>query len=170
MADKQHEKPGSAVERREEGRRAAAWDPFRELADFGDWGSWLERGFPFRDLGLRGRRFGDAVRAIAPAIDVTESEDAYTVTAELPGVKREDVQVELHEGVLTIRGEKRTEREGKDERTRWTERSFGSFCRAFTLPRDASHDRIQASFQDGVLTVRVAKSEASKPRSIQIEG
>lgn len=151
-----------------EGRGVSVWDPF------GDWGL-FERGFPFRELALRGRLprwIEDVGKAggLAPAMDVTESEAAYTITAELPGVKRDDVHVELNDGVLTIRGEKRSEREEKKERSRWVERSFGSFSRSFTLPRDASPDHIDASFQDGVLTLRIAKTETSKPRSIAIKG
>ena len=104
-----------------------------------------------------------------PAIDVTENENAYVVTAELPGCKPEDVTVEIHDGVLSIRGEKKSERSGETERSRWTERQFGSFNRSFRLAPDAAQDRIDAAFKNGVLTVEIAKSEENKPRVVRVK-
>jgi HSP20 family protein len=157
-----------------EAKSVARWDPFREIEEF-------TRGwpFPFREFPSR-RRFGrlldeifgelPAARgALAPALDITESENEYVVTVELPGVKKEDLSVELNEGVLSIHGEKKSEREEKKERTHWVERSYGSFSRAFTLPPNVAGDRIDASFQDGVLTLRLAKAEAAKPKTIAVK-
>lgn len=104
-----------------------------------------------------------------PAIDITESDKAYVVTAELAGCKPEDVSVEIHEGVLSIRGEKKSERSEETEQSRWTERSFGSFHRSFRLAPDTAQDRIDASFKDGVLTVEIAKSEENKPRVVRVK-
>ena len=91
------------------------------------------------------------------------------ITTELPGVKKNDVSIELEAGVLTIHGEKKSEREEKKEKRHWVERSYGSFTRSLGLPSDAVTDRVEASFADGVLTVTIPKSEATKPRAIAIK-
>jgi HSP20 family protein len=141
-------------------------DPFGEL----EWRS------PFGPLfGREGRSLLDELwgragaRGLAPAIDVSEDDGNYVITAELPGSKREDVNVELHEGVLTIRGEKRSEREEKKEKRRLVERSYGTFSRSFALPADADDDRIAAKFDNGVLTVTVGKRPETKPRVVDIK-
>jgi HSP20 family protein len=157
----------------ERGERAVSrWDPFADLDVLGGWG-------PLREL-ARGARAGSlldewlgrsvpGVGRVVPAIDVTEDEKRYRVSAELPGIKKEGVTVELQEGVLTIRGEKREERDEKNEHRRYVERSYGTFCRSFTLPPDADGDRIQASFEDGVLTLEIPKAEQRKPRTVDIK-
>ena len=115
-------------------------------------------------FGLRPSRPG----GIAPALDVAEDDDGYVVTVELPGASKDDVMVECHDGMLTIRGEKKSEREGKKEQHRWVERSFGSFSRSFALPTNAAGDRIKAHFKDGVLTLEIPKLEQVKPQTIDI--
>jgi HSP20 family protein len=100
---------------------------------------------------------------------VSETDDAYVVAAELPGAKPEDVTVELHEGVLTLRGEKRSERDERREHARYVERTFGSFSRSFTLPQNANPEKVDASFTEGVLTLRIPKREEAKPRTINIQ-
>jgi HSP20 family protein len=143
------------------------WNPFREdlfpEAWLRDWDH------PFERLA---RRFGEGRNRgaeLAPAVDLSEDEKSFRVTAELPGVKKEDVTVEVHEDLLTIRGEKRTEREEKKDRPHWVERSYGSFARAFTLPNTAIADQMNASFKDGVLTIEIPKKEAAKARQISIK-
>jgi HSP20 family protein len=152
--------------------KPARRDPFWELDPF-------ERWEPLRELGLASPRlsrwmeeaFGGARGGrLSPAVDVSEDDGKYVVTVELPGTKREDVTVEAHENVLTIRGEKRSEREEKKEQSRWVERTYGSFSRSFTLPANADADRVNASFRDGVLTIEIPKSEAAKPKTIAIKG
>jgi len=106
---------------------------------------------------------------LAPAVDVSEDSNAYHVTVELPGVKKEDVTVEVHEGVLTIHGEKKSEREEKKDKTHWVERTFGSFSRSFTLPSTAVSDEMKASFKDGVLAIEIPKKEQAKARQISIK-
>ncbi|MEN8160261.1 MAG: Hsp20/alpha crystallin family protein, partial [Myxococcota bacterium] len=98
-----------------------------------------------------------------------EDEKNFIVTAELPGTKREDVTVELEDDLLTIRGEKRNEREEKKEKRRFVERSYGTFSRSFTLPANANADKVSASFKDGVLTVLIGKRPESKPRVVNIK-
>lgn len=146
-----------------EGRSLAPWDPFADLEPFSRW--------PFRGRGLaRLEDMWSGRGGFAPAVDVTENGDSYTVTAELPGLKKEDVTVELHEGTLTIRGEKRSEKEEKGERRRYVERSFGTFSRSFTLPSNADAEHIKAKFEDGVLSLRIRKLAEAKPRTVDIKG
>ena len=135
-------------------------DPFR---DFFEQPVWLSRFFD--------RPVGASVRGaagFAPALDVKETKDAYVVTIELPGTKKDDISVECHDNVLTVKGEKRSEIEEKDEHRHYTERTYGSFSRSLTLPGDASND-VKAKFQDGVLTLTIPKAEERKPRVVRIE-
>ena len=107
-----------------------------------------------------------------PVVDVEETADEVTLIAELPGMLEEDVDVNIENNILTVRGEKREEREEGDEKRRYhvSERRYGGFQRAFTLPRSVQADAIQAEFDNGVLTVRMPKAASAKSRSIQITG
>jgi HSP20 family protein len=146
-------------------------DPFSELDLFERTSPFRRGASPWRLLDeFLGGELQRAGRGFAPAVDVAETNDEYVVTAELAGAKPEDVTVELHEGVLTIRGEKRSERDERKEHARYVERVFGSFSRSFSLPQNADGEKVQASFADGVLTLRVAKKEEAKPRTIAIQG
>lgn len=149
---------------------AVTREPFRELGD------WQPFGGRFPSLFDRLMREFDeewtwpsARRGWMPALDVHETDDEYTVTVELPGARKEDITVEFSEGVLTVRGEKKSEREEKQEKRRFVERRYGTFSRSFSLPGDADGDRIEASFQDGVLTLTIPKSEAARPRTVSIK-
>ena len=159
---------------KKESKSVARWDPFSELEAWEPLREW-----PFREFGppvrlgrmleeLFGARPGRRGQ-LAPAIDVGEDDGNYVVTVELPGAKKEDVTIECHDRVLTIRGEKKSEREEKKEKTRYIERSFGAFSRSFTLPSSADPERIQASFKDGVLTIAIAKTEETKAKVISIK-
>lgn len=142
------------------------WSPFSDLDLFERLDPWARHP---RMGGLLAEMFGDgrpATHAFAPAVDVAENDDEYVITAELPGAKRDDVTVEVHEGVLTLRGEKKSEREEKKDQARYVERSFS---RSFTLPSNADGEKLAASFQDGVLTLRIPKREEAKPRVINIQ-
>ena len=149
--------------------KVSRWEPFGELDLLEDWHPFRELGrSPWRGLEeLIGRR-GRAGR-LAPAMDVAEDDGQYTITVELPGAKRDDVVVELHDNVLTIRGEKKSEREEKKEQVRWVERTYGSFSRSFTLPPNADGTKVQAGFENGVLTLAIPKAEEAKPRQIHIK-
>ena len=92
-----------------------------------------------------------------PSMDVSETDKEISITAELPGMKPEDIHISIDHGVLNLRGEKRVEKEGKDKRYYRAERSYGSFQRSFTLPDEVDEDKIDAAFQNGVLTVRMPK-------------
>jgi HSP20 family protein len=108
----------------------------------------------------------------APAVDVREDDDALVLELELPGVAPEQVEVTAENGILTVRGEKHSERKEGDEDRRWhlVERSYGAFRRAFQLPKGVDEGQIDASFEHGVLTVRVPKSALPQPRKIQVRG
>jgi len=156
---------------KEKTRSLARWDPFEEVDPFAGWSPFREHGLGPRLLRLLGEPGGaGAFRGrLAPAVDIAENDDRYVVTAELPGTKKDDITVEMKDQVLTIRGEKRNEREEKKEQSRWIERGYGSFSRSFTLPANAIADRIKANFSDGVLTIEVPKAEDAKPRTISIK-
>ena len=107
-----------------------------------------------------------------PAVNVEEAADELLLTAELPGMREEDVNVDIENNILTIRGEKREAREEGDEGHRYHvwERRYGSFQRAFPLPSSIQADAIRAEFDRGVLTVRMPKSPEAKGRTIEISG
>jgi HSP20 family protein len=156
------------AEKHEKGResRLERWDPFAELRR---WGPLRGSLFPESLRDLFAEEDWPTTRMLRPAIDVHEDDTQYTVSVELPGTKKEDVDIELVGNVLTIRGEKKSEREEKKERAQYIERRFGSFSRSFSLPTDALADKIDASFRDGVLTLRIPKSEQAKPKTIAIK-
>ena len=116
---------------------------------------------------LRGRE--PQVARFMPAVDVSEDDAKYCITVELPGASKDDVTVEHHDNMLTIRGEKKSEREEKKEQRRYVERTFGSFSRSFSLPADADADQVKATFENGVLTLAIPKTEADKPRVVAIK-
>ena len=107
--------------------------------------------------------------AAAPRVDVTESERDYEITAELPGIDEKDVELTLANNLLTIRGEKKTEREEKDKNYYLSERSFGSFRRSIPLPAEVDEDKVEARFKNGVLTVRLPKSAEAQAKTRRIE-
>jgi len=116
------------------------------------------------------RDFGSAVsHFFSPSADALDREGSYEIHLELPGVSEKDVEVSIENNTLTIRGEKRTEREEKDKNTYFSERRFGAFERAFRLPDDVREADIKATCKDGVLTIRIPKIEPKKPASRKIE-
>jgi len=117
------------------------------------------------------RAFGGDGRFAAP-IDLKESDKEYTVEAELPGMSEKDIELELHDGMLTLKGEKRSERDEKKDDYHVTERSFGSVRRTIRVPDGVDEDRISANFKNGVLTVTLPKSKEAqkKARKIAVKG
>ncbi len=152
----------------EQESKVTRWDPFGRFGAEDPWA--------FPDLGGLGRlidqRLGE--RGVAsvpsPAVDITESDTQYTITAEVAGVRREDLTLEVHEGTLTLRGEKKSEREEGVERGRRLERSYGAFSRSFAMPSDAELSKVEASFSDGVLRIEVPKKPEAKPAQVAIRG
>ncbi len=105
----------------------------------------------------------------SPLADITEDDKEYLIKAELPDVKKEDVKVTVENGVLTISGERKFEKEEKKKRYHRVERAYGTFVRSFTLPDDADANNVNAEFKNGVLTVHVGKSESAKPKQIEVK-
>ncbi len=115
---------------------------------------------------------GGAVRAgieWEPAVDISDRDDELVLSAELPGMKPEDIDIEVENNVLTIRGEKKEERERKEEERYVYERQYGTFTRSFTLPRTVDPERITARFENGVLTIRMPKVEEARGRRIDVQ-
>lgn len=104
----------------------------------------------------------------APAVDVKEDADAYVVQLEAPGVARDDIEITLQDNALVIRGVKKQTKEKREGQFRRVERSYGSFSRSLSLPRSVAAKEVSANLEDGVLTVRLPKSEDAKPRQISI--
>jgi HSP20 family protein len=119
-------------------------------------------------LGLHGQWQGASTRAWAPALDIAEGKDAYLVTVELPGVKLDDLEITLEDGLLTIQGERHFAHDSSEEQFHRVERSSGDFRRAITLPAHVEADAVNASMEDGVLRILVPKAEEAKAKRIQV--
>jgi HSP20 family protein len=111
---------------------------------------------------------GSTMRRWMPAMDLVETEDHFVLRADLPGMKEEDVKIEFEDGTLTVSGERKAEHESKNEGYYRVERAFGSFARSLTLPQGIDPEAVTASFNNGVLEVRIPKPEQRKPRRIEI--
>jgi len=103
-----------------------------------------------------------------PALDVHEDKDNFVVQAELPGMKREEIDVSLHDGALSISGERKTEKKYEEAEVYRTERFFGKFQRTVTLPTPVAADKVKAQYKDGVLTITLPKTEEAKPKQIDV--
>ena len=103
-----------------------------------------------------------------PALDVIENKDNFVVKAELPGMKKEDIEVSLHDGSLSISGERKSETKHEDAEVYRAERFFGRFQRTVTLPTPVATDKVKAQYKDGVLTITLPKTEEAKPKQIDV--
>lgn len=138
------------------------WGSFDRLASLRDEMNRLfDFSFPSRDSGL--------FSGWSPALDVYDEKDSLLVKVELPGMKKEDIQINLQNGVLTVSGERKHEFEKKEGETFRSERYFGKFQRSVTLPTQVAPDGIKASYKDGVLAIRLPKAEEAKPRQIDVD-
>jgi HSP20 family protein len=143
------------------------WDPFQDLLAIQDEMNQLFG----RAVGQggQGRSQGQVTERLwAPALDISERKDAYVVTVEVPGVKADDLDITLEDGLLTIKGERHFTQESTEQQFHRVERRYGSFRRAITLPSQVQADQIEASFEDGVLEVVVPKAEEAKPKKISV--
>ena len=111
----------------------------------------------------------DPCEDFCPVLDVVSEKDAYVLSAELPGVKPEDVELQFEKGVLTLSGEKKSAHKSEDKGYCRIESSHGKFVRKIRLPEDADSENISANFENGILKIRVKKAESAKPKSISIE-
>jgi HSP20 family protein len=143
------------------------WDPFRDVMTLQDR---MNRLF---DQALSKTRADDeeglATSTWLPAVDIFETADNIVMKAELPGVSRENIDIQVRDNTLTLKGERTFEREVKDENYLRIERSYGAFQRAFSLPTVIQQDKIKAVFKDGVLEVTMPKAEVAKPKQVKID-
>ena len=144
------------------------WDPFQDLRSAQDEMAQMSPMLAHA-LGLHGQPQGsDRATAWAPALDISERKDAYLVTVELPGLKPEDLDITMEDGLLTIQGERQFTSESSEQQFHRVERRYGAFRRSITLPAHVMAEEIQASFEDGVLQILVPKAEEAKPKRIRV--
>jgi HSP20 family protein len=141
------------------------WDPFREMGMLQDRMNRL-----FDDAG-RGWRTSDepaATTSWSPAVDIFETESEIVVKAELPGMERKDITLHLENNVLTLQGERKFAKDGKEENYHRIERSYGNFSRSFSIPATVDDEHIRADYKEGVLNIILPKKEQAKPKQIRI--
>ena len=143
------------------------WDPFKELNELENRLATVFGRAPVRKNGEKDEAM--TVAEWAPLVDITEDEKEYLIKAQLPEVKKDDMKVSVQDGILTIAGERKSEKEEKNKKFHRVEWAYGSFSRSFTLPEDADADKVAGDFKDGVLKVHVPKSEKAKPKKIEVK-
>jgi len=138
------------------------WDPFREFVTLQDRMNRL-----FRDS-QGGQEEALTTTTFAPPVDVYEDEHNVTLKIEVPGIDEKDIDVRVENNTLTVHGERKFEKEEKEENYRRVERQYGSFTRTFTLPSTVDHENIHADYDKGVLKIQLAKKAEAKPKQIKI--
>src|SRR5499427_2341408 len=140
------------------------WDPFREFVTLQDRMNRLFR----ESHGPEGRDEALATSTFSPAVDVYEDEHNVTLKIEVPGIDEKDIDVRIENNTLTVHGERKFEKEEKEENYRRIERQYGSFTRSFTLPSTVDSDGIHANYEKGVLKIKLAKKAEAKPKQIKV--
>jgi HSP20 family protein len=143
------------------------WDPFQDLRSAQDEMAQMNPTLAHA-LGLHTQQASGRTSAWAPALDISERKDAYLVTVELPGLKPEDLDITMEDGLLTIQGERQFTSESSEQQFHRVERRYGAFRRSITLPAQVQADHIEATFDNGVLQIVVPKAEEAKPKRIQV--
>jgi HSP20 family protein len=140
-------------------------DPFRDLSTIQERMNQI-----FEDALARNRGREEGLRSgmWTPAVDIYENTDSVVVKAELPGVEKDQISVEVKDGILSLRGERKFEKEVKEESYHRIERAYGSFQRSFSLPVSVDQEKVTAKFKDGVLEVKLPKKEQAKPKQIKV--
>ena len=128
------------------------WEPFNLLREFND--SFIDRGTD---------------SPWSPTVNISENEDGYLLTAELPGVNKEDIDIDLKDNTLTLKGEKKAEKKEEKENYIRVESSYGKFERSFYVSDDIDVSKVDANFKDGVLRIKLVKKEEAKPKQIKVE-
>src|SRR5580692_6481315 len=139
------------------------WDPFREFSTLQDRMNRL-----FRDSNSEGREESLTTTSFAPPVDVYEDEHNVTLKIEVPGIDEKDIDVRIENNVLTVHGERKFEKEEKEENYRRVESQYGSFTRTFTLPTTVDAEKVQADYDKGVLKVTLPKKAEAKPKQIKV--
>jgi HSP20 family protein len=140
------------------------WDPFREFSTLQDRMNRL-----FRDsYGPEGREESLTSTTFAPPVDVYEDEHNVTLKIEVPGIDEKDIDVRIENNVLTVHGERKFEKEEKEENFRRVERQYGSFTRTFTLPNTVDSEKVSANYEKGILKIALPKKAEAKPKQIKV--
>jgi len=142
------------------------WNPLRDLEEMQDrvlrnFGMGLNRRIPEGQQPLTTSEW-------APSVDIVEDDHEYLIKAELPEVNKDDVKVTLENGVVTIKGERKFEKEDTNKKYHRIERSYGCFVRSFAIPEDAAPDKVSADFKEGLLQVHLTKTEEKRPQHIEV--
>ena len=145
------------------GNKPAVANPFRELLSFQE-----EINKLFDDF-FKAPRIADDVVSFVPDIDIAETKDAFVIKADLPGLTEKDIEVSLTNNVLTIKGERKEEKEEKDKNFYRKERVYGTFIREIQIPKKVQSDKVKAKFKNGVLEIELPKAEEEKEKTIKIE-
>ncbi len=138
------------------------WDPLREMDHLLNL---YNRDLTQRGMGLNLLSGGEWV----PRVDIAETDEAFVIKMEVPEVDKKDVKIQLEHGMLKVTGERKQEKEEQGKRFHRIERSYGSFCRSFTLPQNVDENKIDAKFKDGMLTIELPKVEEPKSKPIEIK-
>ena len=145
----------------------ARWNPFREMEELQ---KRIDTLFHLQPSRTNGSKESATIGARwAPLVDVTEDDTEYVIKAELPEVQKGDVKVTVENGILTIAGERKLEKEATNRKYHRVERTYGTFIRSFTVPDDADDAKVSADFRDGMLTVRLVKNEKARPKTIDVK-
>lgn len=146
-------------EQRRSEMNITTWHPFREMDDF----------FKSYNRALSRDRTNEGLLSVdwTPTVDITEDEKEFLIKAELPEVNKDDIEISVNNGVVTLSGERKSEK--KDEKEHRIERFYGSFSRSFTLPENVREEDIQADSKDGMLYLHLPKSEVEKPKKIKVD-
>ncbi len=140
------------------------WDPFRDLVSLREKMNRL-----FEDaVTARGEERDMISSTWAPSVDIYETENAIIMNAEVPGIDEEDIEIKIEDNTLTINGERKLEKETSEENYHRIERSYGSFYRSFTIPRQIDQDKINAEHDNGVLRITMPKKPESKPKTVRV--
>ena len=142
------------------------WDPFRDLETLQER---MNRIFNETLVRIQRPEEGLLEGAWKPAVDIFEEEENFIVKAELPEIDPKEIDIRVEENTLTIKGERKIEREDKKENYHLVERAYGSFQRSFTLPQSIQRDNIKANYEKGVLTITLPKKPERKPKQIKVE-
>ncbi len=142
------------------------WNPFRELDEVQNrLGGFFGGRFPRFGDGNGGLKLADW----SPQVDITEDDKEYLIKADLPEMKKDEIKVNVENGVLSVSGERKTEKEEKNKKFHRIERSYGTFLRSFALPEDADGTKVAAEFKEGVLRVHLPKNPVAKPKAIEVK-
>lgn len=142
------------------------WEPLREIEDMFD-----RYTRAMGSMGWPAQRGQELITTgdWTPRVDISETDKEFAIKAELPEVRKEDVKVSVDNGVVTIQGERKQEKEEKGKKFHRVERYYGNFVRSFTLPDNIDEASVKASFKDGMLNLQIPKTEAAKPKSIEVK-